>query len=96
MHWLSCLQYCQGLPPLEASEWESQILLICNQNNIIAVKQYGNVWRDYKGLFEVTDEPKPAFVPAGFMDAFTYLESFVLDGAAFQFNGLGKLESLEE
>lgn len=79
MHRLSCLQYCQGLRPLEASEQESRSFSICNQNNIIAGKQYGHVRHDYKDLFEVTDEPGHTFVAAGFMDAFTYLENFVLD-----------------
>lgn len=92
MQRLSCQQYCQGLPPLEASEQESQMFSICNQNNTTAGKQYGNVQHDYKDLFEVMDEPGYTFVAAGFMDAFTCLESFVLEGAAFQFNGLGKLE----
>jgi len=91
MHRLSCLQYCQGLPPLAASEQESQIFSVCNQNNISAGKQDENVRHDYKYLSEVIDEPGHIFVAAGFTDAFTYLERS-LTGAAFQFNGLGKLE----
>lgn len=79
MHRLSCLQCCQGLPPLEASEQESRIFSIWKRNNIIGGKQFGNVWHNYKKLSEVTDEPGHTFVAAGFMDAFTYLESFVLD-----------------
>lgn len=79
MHRLSCLQCCQALPPLEASGQESRILSVWKQNNIIGGKQFGNVWHNYEKLFEVTDEPGHTFVAAGFMDAFTCLESFVLD-----------------
>lgn len=52
------------------------------------------MWHYYKKLFEVTDEPGHTFVAAGFMDAFTCLESFVLDRASIPVQWAGQEEEI--
>lgn len=92
MQRLSCLQYCQGLPPLEASEQESWIFSICNRTTLLQESSMGMCGMTAKTSLKSQIN---LAIPLWLLDLWMLSliqKAFSQTGAALQFNGLGKLE----